>query len=429
VALAFILGVTVARLLGPSALAHYASVTIAATLFGQLSDCGLASACGYYVRHRPLSTRSLLRLLARHLSIVTPAAAASLWLAGVVGPDAIREAIAPAWFFATLVVFVSLNMANYVLPVLALATGRYRQYAAVSTVQVILQLVAVAFVAVTFGASWRRFIAAMTAVLVVVVVWQALLLWRGVRGTTDTVTAGECYRYGLSSKWAELMKLLSGRVDLLIVSTLLQPIEVGVYAVAASFREFGMTPLRTYAGVLQNLLVQHHREARDEHDLVIGTLMLQGAMSTCLSLVMLLAFPLVLPVLYGSEYAAAAVPASILFFSTIFLSVAGLCWIAFNMWGRPGLTSRIVTISGIVGPLLVWWFTQRSGLRGAAWAGVVTGMVACAVSIVVLIRMKQYSWEGIVSVARRLPSLLQRLRTGAMGGAHRALGETFAGRP
>jgi O-antigen/teichoic acid export membrane protein len=428
VALAFGLSVMVARLLGPSALAYYASVTVAATLFGQMSDCGLASACGYYARHRPLATQSLLRLLARHMAIMTPAAAVLLWLASVVGPDAFRELLSPAWFFATLVVFVSVNMANYVLPVLVLATGRYRQHAAVSTVQVLLQLVAVTVVAFAYGATWRGFIAAMTTVLVVVAVWQTILLWRSTRGATETVTARECYRYGLSSKWAEMMKLLSGRVDLLIVSTLLQPIEIGVYSVAASFREFGMTPLRTYAGVLQNLLVQHHRKARDEHDLVIGTLMLQGALSTCLSLGMVLGFPLVLPVLYGPNYAAAAVPASILFFSTIFLSVAGLCWIAFNMWGRPGLTSRIVTISGIVGPLLVWWFTLRNGLRGAAWAGVLTSMVACAVSMVVLVRMKHYSWQGIVSVARRLPSLMERLRTGAMAGAHRALEETFTNR-
>jgi O-antigen/teichoic acid export membrane protein len=426
--MAFALSVTIARLLGPAALAHYATVTVAATLFGQLSDCGLASACGYYVRHRPLSTRTLLWLVARHLSVVTPAVAVLLWIAGTVGPDAAREAIAPRWFFATLVVFVSLTMANYILPVLVLATGRYREYATVSAVQVILQIVAVAFVAVTFGASWRGFIAAMTLALVVTALWQTLLLWRGSGGAEETVSDGECYRYGLSSKWAEMMKLLSGRVDLLIVSTLLQPVEVGMYSVAASFREFGMTPLRTYAGVLQNLLVQHHREARDERDLVIGTLMLQGGLSTGLSLVMLIAFPLVLPLLYGREYAAAAVPAAILFFSTIFLSVAGLCWIAFNMWGRPGLTSRLVTISGVVGPALVWWFTQRSGVRGAAWAGVVTGIVACVISIGVLIRMKQYSLEGIVTVARRLPSLLQRLTSGARARAFRALGDTLSGR-
>jgi O-antigen/teichoic acid export membrane protein len=127
--MAFALSVTIARLLGPAALAHYATVTVAATLFGQLSDCGLASACGYYVRHRPLSTRTLLWLVARHLSVVTPAVAVLLWIAGTVGPDAAREAIAPRWFFATLVVFVSLTMANYILPVLVLATGRYREYA------------------------------------------------------------------------------------------------------------------------------------------------------------------------------------------------------------------------------------------------------------------------------------------------------------
>jgi len=229
-------------------------------------------------------------------------------------------------------------------------------------------------------------------------------------GSPEGVTARVCYSYGLRIKWAEIMKLLSGRVDLLLVTLLLPRGDVGAYAVAISFREFGLMPLRTYTGIFQNLLVDRARAGLHDGDLVIGSLFLQALVSILLILGAALVFPVALPWMYGRAYANLPLPATILYASTLFLSIAGLCWTVFNMRGRPALTSRIVTVSGVLGPVLVWVLARKAGIVGAATAGLITGAVISVVSLVALMRLCRYSGRDAVRVARRVPDVIRELR-------------------
>jgi O-antigen/teichoic acid export membrane protein len=212
------------------------------------------------------------------------------------------------------------------------------------------------------------------------------------------------------------MKLLGGRVDLLVVAAVLPAGDVGLYAVAAGFRELGMAPLRSYSAILQNMLVDRNRDGRDDRTLVIGSLLLQAALSALLTLGAVLVFPTGVRWLYGPDFGRAALPAAMLFGSASFLSVAGLCWAVFHMDGRPGLTGLIMTLTGLTGPLVVWTLARSAGLGGAAAAGALNALLVCVVSLAVLARVRGYSRRDVGTVVRRLPSLVRDLRPGVLAG-------------
>jgi O-antigen/teichoic acid export membrane protein len=279
-----------------------------------------------------------------------------------------------------------------------------------------LHILAVLLAAAFAGPSWRALVVGVACAQSVAVAGMLYAAERsaGERSSSAAVSAFECYSYGLRIKWAEVMKLLGGRADLLIVAAMLNRFDVGAYSLAIAFREFGMTPLRTYAGILQNLLVDRRRKRDDDRDLVIGSLLLQATISLALTGVVALLLPLGIPLVYGARFADAATPATLLFSSTIFVSAAGLCWTVFNMRGRPELTSSIVTLSGVVGPLTVWLMTRRFGVNGAAAAGLVSAAVVCAVSLVVLGRFRNYSIRDVVTVARQVPALARTLGVTAL---------------
>jgi O-antigen/teichoic acid export membrane protein len=185
-----------------------------------------------------------------------------------------------------------------------------------------------------------------------------------------------------------------------------------LYSLALGLREFGMTPLRTYSGILQNMLVDRRRAGFDDRILVLGSLMLQAAISTALSVGAVLTFPILLPLVYGAEYRGAAMPAAIALTSTIFLSIAGICWSVFNMRGEPGTTSAIVTVSGLTGPVLVYVLARSLGLNGAALASVASSALAAALSLIWLVRRRGYTARDLPKAAKRLRELLRAVRVG-----------------
>ena len=292
-----------------------------------------------------------------------------------------------------------------------------------------LQLVGVVIAFAAAGRSWRAFISALGLAQVAIVVGEAVYLLKQATGAEpQSVSARETYLYGIRIKWAEVMKLLWGRVDILVVAALLPARDVGIYAVALSFRELGMTPFRIYSAVFQTLLVDKQRDKAGDRDLVIGSLVMLALLFSVLVVAAAAAFPVLLPVIYGHDYAGVALPATILFAGTVFLSAAGVCWTVFNMEGRPAITSAIVTVLGIASPLFLWLFTPRGGLFGAAIAGLAGAILVCVISLAALVRLKDYTAQDVVEVTRKVPALVRELRKGAISNARRLTSQSTVGR-
>jgi O-antigen/teichoic acid export membrane protein len=406
--------IVVARLLGPRELASYAAVSVAALLSAQLNDWGLANAFAYYARRHPAAVRSLLRVLRRHLitGLLLTTAVGILGTRLQIG--GIRDVFAPPWFVAVLVAFVTLGTAAAVLPVFVLARGRYSTYVAFTNGTVLLQLSFIIIAYAVAGASWRAFITAAACAQAVIVALEFRFISQHSKADREeTISARECYGYGLRIKWAEVMKLLSGRIDLLVVAAVLPAAQVGVYSLVLGLREFGMAPLRAYAGILQNLLVDRERTGQDSRGLVLGSLILQSGLSLALCAGAVVCFPFLLPAMYGSRFAGAIIPAILAVCGTAFLSIAGLCWTVFNMSGRPEVTSAIVTVAGVIAPPLVFVLAQSHGLNGAAFAGVLTAGITCALSLIVLMRQRHYRMDDLYAAVGSLRKVLADFRAAA----------------
>jgi O-antigen/teichoic acid export membrane protein len=103
------------------------------------------------------------------------------------------------------------------------------------------------------------------------------------------------------------------------------------------------------------------------------------------------ALPILIPVVYGSAFAPAVGPSTLLFASILFLAPASLCWMTYNAKGRPHLTSAILTAGGVLGPLLTFALVSHGyGLLGASGAGLVTAAVTFLLSVYFLLRLQKY---------------------------------------
>jgi O-antigen/teichoic acid export membrane protein len=189
-----------------------------------------------------------------------------------------------------------------------------------------------------------------------------------------------------------IMKLISNRADLLIVGALLPVSQVGLYSVALGLRDLGLLPQSAYAAPFMNLVIDRSREGQPSDRVpVLTTLILQIVLSVMMVLVALPVFPLLIPGIYGPDFAPAVGPSLVLFASVIFLAPASLCWMTYNAKGRPHLTSLVLTAGGVLGPLLTYILISHGyGLYGASAAGVLVAAVTFALSLYLLVRLQEY---------------------------------------
>jgi O-antigen/teichoic acid export membrane protein len=391
---------------------------VAILLVAQTSDFGLANAFAYHARHRPAVLRALLVILGRHVMLCVVIGTAVVLAAMRLEAVGLRDIGDPWWFPAVVVAAMAAGTAHLVLPVLVLAQGEYRAFTVFANGSIGLYVAAVAAVSATWGASWRRFIVVSLAVQVVIIALEVRFLLGRVRGPGERLRAAECYGYAFKSKLAELMKLIGTRLDLLIVAMVVPASHVGHYSLALGFREAGLIPLRTYGGILQNLMVDRQKARTDTRDVVIGTLLLQAASSLALWLGVALILPWAVPVLYGNPYSAAVGPAAVLFGSSACLSIAGICFIAFNMAGRPALSAFVMTVTALPVPAVTWLLTSRFGLYGAAVAALAGSFGTAVVALVVLARQRGFDRDDLQRVIVRLPDFVRHLATG-MRPSHR----------
>jgi O-antigen/teichoic acid export membrane protein len=150
---------------------------------------------------------------------------------------------------------------------------------------------------------------------------------------------------------------------------------------------------------------------------VLTTLILQVGLSIAMAGTAALVFPLLIPIVYGSAFAPAVAPSSLLFASIVFLAPASLCWMTYNAKGRPHLTSAILTAGGVLGPLMTFTLVSRGyGLYGAAAAGLATAALTFVLSVYFLLRLQAYRKPDYREAMQRA-----RLMVIAVAGQARAL--------
>ena len=407
----FVQSALVARLLGVAEFGQLAAAVAVVAIVSRINDLGLPGSLSYYFRSRPGSLPSILSVIASNFVWCS---AFALALASVAPrlplPFAadLRESLALQWGFAA---YLALATPATILPGLLTAAGDYGWYVRLTNLDALLQAVFTIGAIILFGASYRFVIPALAVeqcVAVIAYLWYV----RRYRDRAPRVglTLGEAYSYGLRLQWGVVMKLISNRADLLVVGALLPVSQVGLYSVAVGLRDLGLLPQSAYAAPFMNLVIDRSRDGGASDRIpVLTTLILQLVLSLLMVLGALAAFPLLIPAIYGIDFAPAVGPSIVLFTSLIFLAPASLCWMTYNAKGRPHLTSAVLTAGGVLGPLSTYALVSRGyGLYGASVAGVLVAAVTFAISIHLLVRLQEYRRPDYQQALQRVRLLAGR---------------------
>lgn len=170
--------------------------------------------------------------------------------------------------------------------------------------------------------------------------------------------------YGLRGQVGGVMTLLNLRLDFILLGVLTGPAVVGVYAVASKFAELVKVPGMALTYVL------YPRFAREGAGSAAKAraMMPKAGLLTAGAVVPLWALSYLLPVIYGSSFQGAVVPAQIILIGLILEGVAGVVSGFLYGIGRPGLNS-LATLAGLtVTVVLDVVLIPRFGATGAAIA-------------------------------------------------------------
>jgi O-antigen/teichoic acid export membrane protein len=411
-AIRFAQGALVARLLGVAEFGRLAAVMALVMIVARVNDFGLPGALGYHFRRTPGALSSLLRAVGFNFIWCSAVAAALAFVAAHLPLPFAGDLARVPWMRLAFATYLAVATPAMVLPTLFTAAGEYGTYVRVTNLDALAQTVLVIGACVFFDPSYQYVIAALSLEQIFAVAVYLWLLRRYQhRAPAVRLPAREVYSYGLRLQWGVVMKLLSSRADLLIVSAMLPAAQVGLYSVALAMRDLGLLPQSVYAAPFTNLVIDRSQGGAGSDRLpVLSGLLLQIALSLVMAMAALVALPLLIPLVYGAEFAAAVGPSTLLFSSVIFMAPASLCWMAYNAKGRPDLTSLVLTTGGLLGPALTFALVSSGyGLYGASLAAVIAAFAVFLCSVYFLIRMQRYRGHDFVEAFHHAGALARSL--------------------
>ena len=390
-----------ARLLGLDEFGKYVTFVAIMAIVSRASDMGLPAAVAYHLRQEPRGFDTLYRLVwGNFVWTVLPATAtamAAAHLQSAVTADLHRTGYAIPLFVA----FIAVNTPTWVFPAFLTASGDYSAHARLTTLDVASQAAAAIAACLWAGPSALNVIAFLTLEQAFMTALYAWLIRRYRRADRVRLPVRAVLWYGLRMQWGVLMKLLTGRLDIVLVGALRGPAMAALYAAASSIRDIGLLPLAAYAAPLQNMVIDRAATSGSDRRAVLASLMLQCALSLTLATLAVPLLPWVVEHLYGDAFRDGTGPAVILFVGVIFLGPAALTWLVFNAKGRPGTTSAIMTGAGVFGPLTTWGvLTLGRDLTAVAVGNLVLGCATLLWSLVALQRLQRYRFDEFSGALR-----------------------------
>ena len=178
-------------------------------------------------------------------------------------------------------------------------------------------------------------------------------------------------RYGLRFYGVDILSVLSGYLDQLVIVLLLQPADVGAYAVALSLSRILSVAQGAVSTVLFPTIAA--REPASVVEMVARAMRITTLVNIAGAITVGLAAPSLLLLLYGARFTAAIVPFLILLTEAIVSSAARTLAQAFSGTGRPSAVTG-VEIAGVATSLLAMMLlVPVYGLIGAACGSLLGG--------------------------------------------------------
>jgi O-antigen/teichoic acid export membrane protein len=229
----------------------------------------------------------------------------------------------------------------------------------------------------------------------------ALLAWRRLArrgyfrqlGRPSIRLAREVWWYGTRGEIGAVLSLMNLRFDFVVLSAFSGTAVVGTYAVASKFAELvRVLPL----AINYVLYPQFSRQSIDRAAGNAQRLLrpATGATFVC-AIVLGLAAPFALPLLYGAQFDAAVGLAQILLVGLSVEGAAGVVSAYLYGTGRPGLTSVAMGAGVALTVVLDLVLVPRWGATGAAVASTVAYLATTATLVLVFRTMIRSVWRPI----------------------------------
>src|SRR5207302_1078343 len=141
--------------------------------------------------------------------------------------------------------------------------------------------------------------------------------WFALRPRSDLVVS--MLTFGLKSHVGNLSHLANERADQALISLILAPIYLGLYAIAATLTA-PVVLIGTSLAIIALPLVGAAQSERDRRTRLAGLVRATVLLSTATALASLLVLPWLIKLLFGAAFLGALAPARILLLAAIFMS-------------------------------------------------------------------------------------------------------------
>jgi O-antigen/teichoic acid export membrane protein len=340
--------ILVAHAGGPKLLGELTLLRVLPGLVGVLVGCGLPSAIPFFLAGHRGADKSRLRTTIIAMTLAGSLAASACWLA--------LSPLLHRIFFQPWHIGVVLAAAVPVFSQLWVATGKSFLQGendmrganwAIASEEAAFLPVYVVLLPFLHGTSLLMCALVGADVLVVGGIAVRLALRGYLRGwgKADVRLAGEICRYGIRGQVGGMLSLVNLRLDVAILGALVGPGTLGVYAVASKYAELLRLPGLAITYVLYPRLTVRDGKAAAED---VAKLLPRAFVFTAVAAIPLAAAVPLLPLIYGSAFAGAMIPAYILLFGLVGEGVAGLVSAYLYGVGRPGANSLALGVSVVV---------------------------------------------------------------------------------
>ena len=391
--------VITARMLGPHDRGLYQLLTLLPITLSNFVKLGIPQANVYFMRRRGASGSDV--------------ASHSLWLAfGLGGGLALACYLARGWLLAH---FLKGAPPITVIPVLVLlpfvllqgffsavlqAEERFREYNFQQVAPTVLGLVGMAIALVWLRTGLAGAIVIQTLVVVGVTVWLALRVHRTapLRLTWRPELARDMMTFGSKSYLQTLASTLHFRIDQYMIGFLLDPVQVGFYAVATNLALLLLRISDATGTVLYpRLAAAGERDAHAQtsavcrHTLFITVLVALGYE---------LFGGLAIRLLFGERYAAAVLPMRLMLPGIVMISLYLILTRNFTSRNRQEVNIVAAGAALAINVGLNWVLIPRWGIAGAAVCTAVSYSTAALILLVVFARESGYGIAKTLFIGR-----------------------------
>jgi enterobacterial common antigen flippase len=361
-----ITGIITARGLGPAGRGEQSAIVLWPGLLAYLLTLGLPAAIRYWVRREPERRHELLTV-SLIVATVTSILAAGIgfvfipdWLHHY-SPDVIRMA-------QILMVTAPEVMIALMLTAMLEALGRFRSANASRYLPVGITLIALVVLALRHELTPFTVAVAYTAPPVLAAFLMLWLLRDSIHfsGFDPRPALRMLGAYGLRSYGIDVLSTVGQQIDQVLVVALLNPSDVGIYVVALNASRVVNV---LHAAVVTVVFPSTAGLEREQVLAIVGrSARISSAIAAAFGLVLVLLYPLLIPLFYGGAFEAGIVVAQLLTLEAILVGLVSVLSQAFMSLGRPGF----VTILQLLGLAIVvpamFILLPRFGLVGAALA-------------------------------------------------------------